>query len=297
MPPVWVTEYGFDPSLGSRLPKAAYQAALVSRAVILDRVNGIERTFWRHNPSGEFDLPLTCADGSAQPGLLAVRTTLESLAGATGVVPLPAPDGIRAFLFQFGGSEDQHKEGAKPQYRLVAWCEKGTPVGLALKTRATSLTAWDLWGNTIDLKPTENIAIFQADDFPHFVDMGELGDVRKLYKSFVQFTVTPLVMHDDQQNKIQLGLFNDQQLIAGPYSCELRFHHWPGGEEISTQKVSLLPFARDEIVRELPVPKGAEKGPVYTIDMDIMMGTRRMGYLTLPVWYEPAITRHSEGEN
>ncbi|HEY3416204.1 MAG TPA: hypothetical protein VGM23_04905, partial [Armatimonadota bacterium] len=70
LPPLWVTEYGFDPAKGNRLPKPMYQAALISRALIINHAMGFTRTFWRNDPHAAFDLPFVSADGSVMPSLL-----------------------------------------------------------------------------------------------------------------------------------------------------------------------------------------------------------------------------------
>jgi hypothetical protein len=287
-PKCWIMEYGFDPAKESNLPPAIHQAALVVRATILDRVAGIERTFWRNNPDSLHDLPIIAADGSANPSFIALRNSLSMLNGATACMPLPAPNAANAhaYIFQFG-EKSKDKDAIKPRYKLVSWMETSKPMAVAINTKATAISTSDIWGNTIDLKPTENTAVFPINEFPIFVDLGENFDVQRLQVSFVQFSPSRLTLREGMHNKVQVSLFNDQLLIGGPFAVELRFSRQPGGDEGKSELANLVPFSKKEIVKELSIPKNARKGMIYEIRMDIMMGTRRMGYLTLPVWYDP----------
>ncbi len=288
-PKFWVMEYGLDPAKESSLPIAILQAALIVRATILDRVYEIERTFWRNNPDSPYDLPIISGDGSANPSLIALRNCLSLLNGATACMPLPAPNAgnTYAYIFQFG-KISKDKDAAKPRYKLVAWVKTTSDeMAVAINTRATAISTSDIWGNVIDLKPTENTAIFPLNEFPIFVDLGESFDVQRLQVSFVQFSPSRITLHEGLHNKVQISLFNDQLLIGGPFAVELRFNKQPGGEEGKSELTNLVPFSKKEIVRELSIPKSAHKGMIYEIRMDIMMGTRRMGYLTLPVRYDP----------
>ena len=215
-PKCWVMEYGFDPAKESTIPVAIFQAALVVRATILDRVAGIERTFWRNNPDSPHDLPIVARDGSANPSLIALRNSLSQLNGATACMPLSAPNAAnaRAYIFQFG-EKQKDKNAQKPRYKLVAWTETSKPLAVAINTRATAISTTDIWGNVIDLKPTENTAVFPINEFPLFVDMGENFDVQRLQVSFIQFSPSRLTLREGIHNKVQVSLFNDQVLIGG----------------------------------------------------------------------------------
>ena len=217
-PPIWVTEYGFDPQKGERLPSAAYQAAMISRAIILDKVAGIQRTFWRQDPDSQYDLPFTCDDGSAQPSLLALRTTLQELNGVTAISPIVVSEDqeIHAFLLQYGGAR-KHQKPMNVHYAMVAWSELPTSrTALVARTSATQITMSDLWGNTVDLQPTYNMAIFQIDEFPRFFDLGKVApsEIRSARGS-ITFTDKIKVLHPDGDNTITFVLQNNQQIFDG----------------------------------------------------------------------------------
>ena len=84
-----------------------------------------------------------------------------------------------------------------------------------------------------------------------------------------------------------LNIRNDQRLFGGKLEIEVRSHRWPGDEKVNAQKYALNPADTVSMVGEFPVPAGARKGQLYTIIVDIYIGTRRVGYLTMPVWYHP----------
>ncbi len=305
-PPLWVTEYGFDPVKADHLPAAQYQAALVSRAVILDRLVGIERTFWRHTPGSPYDLPLTRTDGSAMPSLLALRSTLAALADTSAVSELQSPvTDMRIFLIKHGGvKKSWMAKESKATYTLALW-STGAPGAVTIKSKATHMTVTDLWGNAIELKPTSGVAIVQADEFPRFVDMEDTGDV-ELYSSFAYFKPTKLVLTEDGPNKMTFIILNDQRLFTGNITLELNFRRWPEEPpklnaadpakprpepaKVRSEKVNIDPAGHIELDEKLDIPLHAHKGQLYDTSVEILLGSRRIGYITLPVWYMPAET-------
>jgi len=282
-PPIWVTEYGFEPSKAGHLPGAQYQAALLARAVILDRALGVERTFWRHTPGSQYDLPLTNTDNSAMPSLLALRTTLAVVHATSTVTELTSPIDVKAFLIQEGDAKRKRgKRGG--HYTMVVWAERD-PIGLAIKTKASRVMVTDLWGNAIELKPTSSVVLFQTDEFPRFIDLEDSGDV-ELFAPFARFNPGRMVLHDSEANKLSLTVFNDQRLFSGNIACVLNFRQWPEGK-VESQRIDLDPVGHVVVDRLLSVPLNARKGHLYDVNLEILLGTRRIGYLSLPIWYNP----------
>ncbi|MHB9130907.1 MAG: hypothetical protein ACYDBB_07425 [Armatimonadota bacterium] len=315
VPPVWVTEYGFDPQKESRIPHPLHQAAHLSRALIINRLSGIERTFWRHDPASRYDVPFIDADGGVEPTFLALRTTLQMLEGVTQVteVPMPFANGV-AYLLQYGEAK-KRKRGPKAHYALVAWAfppmgSSGMTIqgasiqsatGVTLRTSAKQITVTDLWGNTVELKPTDNIALFQVDEFPRFLDLGQTTDI-ELHTPFAGFKPARLNLRDNpdrakNENAVMYFINNDQRFFTDnkhPTVFDLIFRRWPDIATdkddlgVKTERITLEPYSRVERRPfELSLPKPLHKGQIYEISMDIMRGTRRIGYLTLPAWYLP----------
>lgn len=297
VPPTWVTEYGFEPKKGDRLPNATHQAALIARALLINRALGIERTFWRHDPAAQYDLALTNADGSAQPCLLALRTTLQMLNGATQITELSSPVDARTLLVSFGEKKKKKGKGPKPHYMLVTWGER-QPIGLSFKTAANQVTVTDLWGNAIELHPANGVAMCQVDEYPRFIDLGE-NDKIEFFTPFARFEPPIMALHQLGENpdtKMTFRIWNNEDLFhSAKISCVLNFRRWPRdnspiGEKdmnVKSESITLNPSDNYSLYTTLNVPAGARKGMIYEIDMDIMLGTRRIGYLTLPVWYIP----------
>ncbi len=293
-PALWVTEYGFDATKGDRLPDANMQAALLSRALILNRAQGIERVFWRHDPSARYDLPFTGDDGNVQPNLLALRTTLRYLEGVTRVAEVPSPPMIsetsprKLWVFLLCYEGEKGKKKTKPRYVLVAWSElrESKSAALAIKTSAMTVKVVDLWGNALELQPTSRVAMFPVDAMPHFVELGTYKDV-EAFSPFVRFTPSRILLHEGGDTHLELEVRNDQRLFAGKVSCEVRTRRWPGESEVKTQKVDLGPADKISLVSTLSVPAEGIKGQLYDINAEIFIGSRRVGYLTLPVFYQP----------
>lgn len=285
-PTKWVTEYGFDAT--KDLPNAVYQAAVISRAIILNRNAGIARTFWRHDPSSHYDLPFTTSDGTPMPSLLAVRTTLEKLEGVISVTPVSASaNGTNIFLLKYNGSKHE-----KAHYALVAWSDnEATRSGVVLKTPATKVTVTDLWGNTIELQPYNNTTIFQVDEFPRFVDLGTEGRVElRGAGGCAYFSSRRMVLTPGGANKIMFTLRNDPLLFSGNISGELRFHAWPIGTDVVTSAFALTPQSDHDAVLPLTIPENARSGKeLCDVSVEIMMGSRRIGYLSLPVFYSSEV--------
>ena len=294
-PSVWVTEYGFDEAKAEHLPSPIYQAALISRALMLNCANGITRTFWRHTPDAPYDLPFTTADGSAMPSLLALRTTLQMLNGVTEFTSLNTPNThMQAFLLHI---VDKHKNSRKQHYLLAMWSEN-TPMGIVFKSHAAQVTVTDLWGNTLDLHTVNGVALCQVDEFPRFIDLGDNSEV-ELFPPFANFEPSRLVLHDNAPNKFALNLRNDERLFHGKLSLELNFRRWPEQDEettkkdtsIKTEKIVISPSDRTALISSLSVPDSkipkAHRGEIYQLEVEIYLGARRFGYLCLPVGYQP----------
>lgn len=290
-PPVWVTEYGFDAT--KRLPRAIYQAALISRALILDRAQGFQRVFWRHDVAGERAVPFTDSDGGVEPSLLAIRTTLQALQGVTQISELPIPMSdpheppLHAFLLKIGG--EKKRKDPNVHYILAVWkaSSGGEQTAVTLKTRATQVTVTDLWGGIIELRPTSGVAVFPVDEFPRFIDVGWDGQV-ELTSPFAHFRPGHMVLQDGKENRVVFRLSNDQRFFAGRITCDIYFRRWPNPTEVKVEKVTdLSPGDYVEIPRALTIPDGAQQGQVYEVSADIMLGARRIGYVVLPVLYSP----------
>lgn len=281
--PVWITEYGFDPKKGDRIPGAIYQAALMSRAFIMGRMNNITRTFWRHNPAAQFDLPFTTETGAAQPSLLAMRTTLAMLEGKTLVGPVSAPAGMYAFLFASG---NQGKKKADVRYLLVVWTER-TATATSVKSASPVLKLTDLWGNAIELNPVDNSALISVDEFPRFLDLGAVREV-ELIGPFAHFEPSRVILKPKAENVCKFHIVNDPRVFAETHIVEANFRRWPHTEEVKTEKTSWRGmYDWSDWFFTLTIPAGARKGQIYEVSAELIIGTRRIGYLQLPVWYSP----------
>lgn len=303
VPPIWTTDYGFDPTKNwwniqtDRLPDATMQAALISRAIMLNRGVKFERTFWRHDPAEPPILPFTTADGSANAKLLALRTTLQMLDGVTQVeqVPTPsiasamAPTRIWALLLQ---KSEGTKRNKKTHFTLAIWMESRddwSSSALTIKTNVPRFTTTDLWGNTMELQPTSGAAVVPVDAFPRFIDLGQNGDL-ELLSPFAYFTPASVALTEGGDNKIGLRMHNDQRIFQGTINCDVYLRQWPGDDsDVRKFKYDLNKEDGKEISGSLDIPRGAKKGPLYQVSAEIMLGTRRIGYLTKPVWYFPKI--------
>jgi hypothetical protein len=282
-PPVWVTEYGFDAAKGERLPNAAYQAALMARAYILARINGVERVFWRHEPGAQFDLPLTTADGAAAPGLLALRTTFKQLEGKALVGSVPAPKGMQALMF---ATPEVKKKKIPSRYTLVLWTVSEA-TGVTLHTIAPNLNITDLWGNAIELNPVDGSALCTVDMFPRFVDLGVMREV-ELINPFAKFEPNRAVLTPNGENRTVFSILNDPRVFSETHVVEVRFRRWPTTDEVRIEKTSWRGmYDRNEWFFSLTIPPGAKRGLVYDITTELLIGSRRVGYLTLPVWFSP----------
>ena len=289
----WVTEYGFDPEKGARLPAAIYQAALLSRALLLNKGQNITRTFWRHTPDSPFDLPLTSADGSAEPGLLAVRTTLQMLDGVTSMAEVQCPalasdistKKIWAFLLKTEPDKKARKHGAHQHYVMAVWSENQL-AGLAIKTSAVRSRVTDLWGNTVELQPIDGVMMFPVDEFPRFIDLGETSTV-EAFTPFARFDPAMLLLTEGGENRIGMDVFNDQRLFRGKISLETRTSFWPSDMDVRSRRVDLDVQDRVKISDIVAIPTGARKGQLYEVRTDFLVGTRRLGYLICPIWYQP----------
>ena len=300
VPPIWVTDYGFDPRLGTRLPDEAMQGALMARALLINRGANIERTFWRHDPAEPWELPFTRDDGSSRASLLALRTTLQMLDGITRVQEVPGPllttrNKVWAMLLRYGGGKKK-----KTRYALVTWLETResyVTTSLTIKTKAPRLTVTDLWGNAVELQPTSQVAVFTVDAFPRFVDLGENGDA-EILSPFARFDPPVVLLTDGGENRWGLLMHNDQRLFHDNLNCEVYIRRWPGKEgELAKRKIDLGPADSVVIPAQLDIPEDAKKGQVYEVSTEIMLGTRRIGYLTIPVWYMPKTeTEKKEGK-
>lgn len=294
VPPMQATEYGFDPEKGNKLPQAVHQAALISRALIMNRISGIERTFWRHNPDAQYDLPFTCPDGAAQPSLLAIRTTLAKLQDATSITPVTTnAQGTSIFMVRYSDAKKPKSSVHNVRYGLIAWSEsESTRTGMSLKTKSTQITVTDLWGNAIDLQPSYNTAFFQVDEFPRFIDLGTDNkiDLRTAFGCTDFNGLKFKVISPEGDNNITFRIRNDQLLFNGSISGELRIHAWPIPEDhpqVTTQRFELNVFESFETPSiSIRIPANIRNGEqVCEVSVEIMMGTCRVGYLTLPVFY------------
>ena len=294
VPPIWVTDYGFDPRLGNRLPEPTMQAALLARALFINRGNGIERTFWRYDPGDMWNEPLIGADGIPRANYLALRTTLQMLEGVVEVKDVLSPQlttrgKVWAFLLRYGG-EKKGRDKRKTRYALVTWLESRdnrVVYSMTLKTKAQRITLTDLWGNATEMQPTSNVVVFTVDAFPRFIDLGENSDV-ELFSPFASFMSPAVILSEGKENILGFSMHNDQRLFRNDLNCDVYLRRWPGEDGVlKKEKFDLGPADSKSIRGELFIPENARKGQIFEVNADIMLGTRRIGYLTMPVYYLP----------
>jgi hypothetical protein len=300
--PVWVTEYGFDQSKAERLPHAVHQAALMARALTIARAGGIERAFWRHEPGSPYDLPFTNDDGSALPSLLALRTTLQMLNGAVLERDMSVPAlGIRAYLFRYPGPGKRDPA----DFMFAAWCEK-QPAALSLRTDALNMPVFDPWGNAIELKPQAGIALLQIDENPRFVQLGRTARM-EIFPSFVQLIPSRPLLKADGEGLLVIKFSDEERrLFRKAETFKVLIQSWPDRDiiwqglkspdpkkplvipinKILEQTIVLDPPQTAEVRRYLPLPANARKGMVYQISIDIMVESRLVGHLEVPVWLD-----------
>ncbi|OPZ85331.1 MAG: hypothetical protein BWY76_01459 [bacterium ADurb.Bin429] len=285
-PPTWITEYGFDPAKADRLPSATHQGALMARAFILNRANNIERTFWRHNPANQFDLPLTNSDGSVNPSFLAMRTTLEMLEGTSLVREVPGPDGMHAYLFGKGDLSSKGRKRGKARYLLVMWTSR-MPTAATITSEATHISMTDLWGNTVEFDPVDGVILSTIDEFPRFFDLGK-SEKAELINPFAHMTPSRVVLQPNGENKFIFNMVNDPRVFRNNHVFEIHFRRWPNTEEVKTYKAPFnYQYDRYDRIFPLTIPDEARRGQVYEVTADIKVAARRVGMLTLPVWYTP----------
>jgi len=303
VPPIWVTDYAFDPNLGDRLPEPTMQAALLSRALLINRGANIERTFWRYDPSDRWNLPLIGTDGVTRANYLALRTTLQMMDGVTSIQDVPSPQlttkgKVWALLLRYEG-EKKGRNKQKTRYMLVAWLESRDSrvvTSVTIKTKAQRITVTDLWGNATELQPTSNSAVFSVDAFPRFIDLGENGDA-ELYSPFASFKTSAIVLSEGRDNLLGFEMHNDQRLFRNDLNCDVYLRRWPSEEGVlKKEKFDLGPADSKTIAGQLEIPEGATKGQIFEVNADIMLGTRRIGYLTMPVYYIPKADADKVGE-
>lgn len=285
-PPMWVTEYGFSADRMKRFPNVdVHAAALLARATILNRTAEIERTFWRHDLRHAPLDAFTNVDGSAQPTVLALRTTLEQLDGVTSVVALQGGSKAQAMLLKYGETGKGKKRKAK-RCALVIWNDAG-PMTLTLKTKATRVDVMDIWGNSIELNPASGVALLYVDAFPRFIDVGS-DDKVEVFGGFARFSPNRVLVRPGGGNAMHFEMFNDARLFGNTtVTCDLHFRQWPLNTEVRSQRISIDPQGRQTLEARLDIPQDAVRGQIYDVGVDIMLGTRRIGYLMLPVWYTP----------
>jgi hypothetical protein len=285
-PPLWVTEYGFDPSKGERLPPPTHQAALMARAFILNRVNKIERTFWRHNPANQYDLPLTTSTGEVQPNFLALRTVLEQMEGAVLVNEVPGPEGMHAYIFGKGDISAKGRKKGKALFMLVLWTTHA-PTAATVKSGANHVSMTDLWGNTTEFDPVDSVILTSVDEYPRFLDLGTAEGV-ELINPFAYLTPSRVLLTPGGENKFTFNMLNDPRVFLTSHVFEIHFRRWPSTEEVKTFKAPFnYHYDRYDRIFPLTIPSGARKGQIYEVSAEIKVASRRVGMLMLPVWYQP----------
>jgi len=296
-PAAWVTDYGFEAKSQDRLPDSAIQAALTCRALLLDRAQGIQRTFWRHNVNAPVNRAFTNADGSVSAGLLALRTTLAMLNDVTQISPVESPgtlgegmpQKVWTMLLRVEPKAQKGEKRGKPHYILVAWTEtrdSRITGSITLHTPVTRLRITDLWGNSFELQPTSNAAVMTVDAFPRFVDLGESNDI-EILTPFARFEPSALKLTDGGENRLGLTVRNDSRIFHAKITCELYLRRWPGEEIVVSKKADLNPDDSVSLIGNLKIPTNPRRGMIYEVQAEIKLGTRRIGYLTMPVWYGP----------
>lgn len=275
----WVTDYGFDlQKTVTRPPLPLHQAAFMARALILDRMAGIERSFWRYDPTSVNETPFVTEEAGATPMLLALRTTAEQLRGAHLERDLSsAALGIRAYLFHF--DDDSH-------YSLVAWSEQQEPSGITIKSAAKNIPIFDTWGNGIELSPVDNVALLQVDEFPRFANLGKVKEI-ELYPSFIAFDHARPALTGPDANVIKVHLVHNPQIFKSKKVIDIDFHEWPGNEKGDTMKAVLIPNASEDIVHPLSFPPNPRPGQLYTLSVDIKDNSRKIGHFDVIVGYVP----------
>lgn len=295
-PKIWVTETGFNPpKQRPQLPPVALQAALMSRAYILNRAMGFEKTFWRHNPANSYETPFTNADGSWQPTLFALYNTMKEMNNVTSIINFPIKESststLHAFIFVIadGGKK------SKPHYRLAVWSERDvTRKALVLTTSALHVTVRDLWGNAIELQPINNTAVVQSDEYPRFIDIGnDKNPELRLASGIVEFEKAILVVSTvENEYTGKLALRNNQVFFKGEMSGEVSFSLWPSENEAVVKTFSLAPYMHDIFEIPITIPESATGNlksgrEICELNADITIQGRRFGRITMPIYYYP----------
>jgi hypothetical protein len=201
----------------------------------------------------------------------------------------PSESKVCAYVFQYGDPK-KNKGKSKPgvHYALAIWSESDTRA-MTLKTPATVITVRDLWGNEIELRPTSNTALIQVDTMPRFIDLGDTNDV-ELLNPFAKFTPSVLTLRQGGANSFEFSLYNDQRCFSGNLAIEMQFRRWPDATDAIVKKATLDPVGHLTIPNTLTIPENVHGGQVYEVNVSLVIGTRRIGYLTLPVWYDPGMS-------
>ena len=312
-PNFWVTEYGFDAKFLRELKDLdTYQAALLSRMIIMNRMS-YPRVFWRHNPDNAGDVPFTSVDNSVQPTLLALRTTLEQLDGLSEMIPIFSSlvgqeRGVNMYILRFGGDGKKHKNA---HYKLVAWSDRvRSRASMAMLTSTAQVKITDLWGNTEDLLPTGNVAIFQLDEFPHFIDLGTDSKIELMNATgTANFTAVNMtgssaaapykIVAPGADNTMAFRLQNNQKIFNNNIAGKLVFNVWPDlYQDVVTMKdpfgFEIKPYNSSQVTcanfEDHFIPDDAQTmRELCEVNVDIYSGDRRMGYLTLPVYFSPKL--------
>lgn len=284
MPNLWATDFGFNADVAAKWPDVN-QAALMARAVILNKVAGIDHTLWRSDPAVPGGLPLVSGDGSAMPGLLAMRTVLQALDGMTSIKPVQSSvKGVNLFVLQFG----KKTRSTLPRTVLVAWCNTGMDrLPMLIKTTAPQVRVTDLWGNALDLFPMDNIAIFQVDGYPRFIDVGT-GDVLEIgnARGCGGFDAPALRITPAGANSVTFSFHNDPMIFRGKLTGEVRCIAWPLSAEITRDAFSLDNQSTSNTTIAIPLPADRQLGRILCeVNAQIYIGNRRMGFMTAPVYY------------
>ena len=299
VPPVWITDFGFHPRLLRDSGQTnTHQAALFARTALLSRFTNIERIFWRHNTTDTNDLPFSSEHGGVQPTYLALRTIVSQINGLSAVTPvftsLIGQDNTNIHLMRF--DEQQGKKKKISRYKLVLWTTRiSHRTTLALRTVAPRIMVTDIWGNVQVLQPSNNIALVQADEFPRFIDLDFDGKVEVSHAGAVAFfTPNCKWLTADGDHNIKFTLVNNQNIFQGRIAGRLVFHSWPGGQQQAPVDYELEPYREKpiefrDLFNDRAVMQDARNQRLFSeINVDIMHGELRMGYLTLPVYYSSA---------
>jgi hypothetical protein len=176
---------------------------------------------------------------------------------------------------------------------------------MAMLTGSPQLTVTDIWGNAVELMPTGGVAIFQVDEFPRFIDLGANSHIQLMNGTGTAYFVSAnkraayKIVSRDADNSVAFHLENNQKIFSNHIAGKLVFNIWPETfADVVTEKdpfaYDIGPYNSSEVTcanfENQFIPDDAQTmKELCEVSVDIVSGDRRMGFLTLPVYYSPKL--------